>query len=253
LTDALGHRCKIAIVVPSVNTIVQPECDGLRPDGVTNHIARIPTPNRVLKNDGDFRAHVEGMRAGIFQAVDDALSVEPDFLVMGLSLEAFWDGYEGSYALLDRIADQAGLPATMGSSGIDAALKAYGGTRAGGIRTVGIVTPHRPEGDDKVRHWFEEAGYTVAALHSFNCQTPIGIAHVSPADMQQAFDKIDSPSVDALIQVGTNLSGVAVAAREEVQRRKPVIAINTATYWHALRSAGINDQIAGFGQLLADH
>lgn len=225
----------------------------MRPDGVTNHIARIPTPNRVLKSDGDFRAHVEGMRAGIFQAVDDALSVEPDFLVMGLSLEAFWDGYDGSYALLDRIANQAGIPSTMGSSGIDAAVKAYGSATPGGIKTVGIVTPHRPEGDAKVRAWFEEAGYTVAALHSFNCKTPIGIAHVSPADMQQALDTVDSAGVDALIQVGTNLSGVAVAVREEAQRGKPVIAINAATYWHALRSAGINDRIDGFGRLLAEH
>lgn len=253
MTDALGYRCKIALVVPSVNTIVQPECDALRPDGVTNHVARIPTPNRVLKNDGDFRAHVEGMRAGILQAVDDALSVEPDFLVMGLSLEAFWDGYDGSYALLDRIADRAGIPSTMGSSGIDAALKAYGRNIPGGIKTVGIVTPHRPEGDAKVRGWFEEAGYAVAALHSFNCQTPIGIAHVSPAEMAQAFDSVDGPAVDALVQVGTNLSGVAIAAREETRRRKPVIAINAATYWHALRSAGIPDRVDGAGQLLAEH
>jgi maleate isomerase len=30
-----------------------------------------------------------------------------------------------------------------------------------------------------------------------------------------------------------------------------VIAVNTATYWHALRRNGINDQADGFGQLLA--
>ena len=34
---------------------------------------------------------------------------------------------------------------------------------------------------------------------------------------------------------------------------KPVIAINTATYWHALRSHGIRDQMDGFGALLADY
>jgi maleate cis-trans isomerase len=30
---------------------------------------------------------------------------------------------------------------------------------------------------------------------------------------------------------------------------KPVIAINTATYWHALRAQGINDKVAGFGHI----
>jgi len=32
-----------------------------------------------------------------------------------------------------------------------------------------------------------------------------------------------------------------------------VLAINTAIYWHALRSAGIMDQQAGFGSLLEKH
>jgi maleate isomerase len=34
---------------------------------------------------------------------------------------------------------------------------------------------------------------------------------------------------------------------------KPVIAINTATYWHALRACGITDRRAGFGSLLEQH
>jgi maleate isomerase len=35
--------------------------------------------------------------------------------------------------------------------------------------------------------------------------------------------------------------------------RRPVVAINTAIYWHALRHAGISDRIEGFGALLAKH
>jgi maleate isomerase len=31
-----------------------------------------------------------------------------------------------------------------------------------------------------------------------------------------------------------------------------VIAINTATYWHALRHSGIDDRVDGFGRLLAE-
>ena len=31
-----------------------------------------------------------------------------------------------------------------------------------------------------------------------------------------------------------------------------LLAINTATYWHALRANGINDRIMGFGRLLEE-
>ena len=41
-----------------------------------------------------------------------------------------------------------------------------------------------------------------------------------------------------------------LAAAAERWLGKPVIAINTATYWHALRANGIQDRIAGFGALL---
>ncbi len=58
--------------------------------------------------------------------------------------------------------------------------------------------------------------------------------------------------VDAIVQVGTNLSMVRLAAAAELWLGKPVIAINTATYWHALRANGIADKIAGFGRLLEE-
>jgi maleate isomerase len=45
---------------------------------------------------------------------------------------------------------------------------------------------------------------------------------------------------------------VRLAAAAELWLAKPVIAINTATYWHALRANGIRDQKAGFGRLLEE-
>jgi len=59
--------------------------------------------------------------------------------------------------------------------------------------------------------------------------------------------------VDAIVQVGTNLSMIRLAAAAELFLGKPVIAINTATYWHALRTCGITDRRAGFGSLLEHH
>ena len=62
----------------------------------------------------------------------------------------------------------------------------------------------------------------------------------------------DAGDVDAIIQVGTNLSMVRLAAAAEMWLGKPVIAINTATYWHALRQNGILDKIPGLGRLLEE-
>ena len=63
---------------------------------------------------------------------------------------------------------------------------------------------------------------------------------------------LDGDDVDAIIQVGTNVSNIRLAAAAELWLGKPVIAINTATYWHALRANGITDRRPGFGRLMAE-
>jgi maleate isomerase len=44
-----------------------------------------------------------------------------------------------------------------------------------------------------------------------------------------------------------------VAGIAEFWLDKPVIAINTATYWYALRQNGIEDKVQGFGSLLSHY
>ncbi|MBV8841069.1 MAG: arylmalonate decarboxylase, partial [Alphaproteobacteria bacterium] len=81
-----------------------------------------------------------------------------------------------------------------------------------------------------------------------------GIAEVPPEVLRERLIELNGSGndVDALVQVGTNLSMVRLAAAAELWLGKPVIAINTATYWHALRQNKIDDKIAGLGRLLEE-
>ena len=72
-----------------------------------------------------------------------------------------------------------------------------------------------------------------------------GIAEITTAQCVAALKQIDGDDVDAIIQVGTNLSMVGLAAAAEMWLGKPVIAINTATYWHALRTRGFGEKFGG--------
>ena len=59
MTDSIGWRQKLAVLIPSTNTSVQPEFDAMRPSGVSNHISRIQIPNIALNNDDDFNKLIE--------------------------------------------------------------------------------------------------------------------------------------------------------------------------------------------------
>ena len=98
----------------------------------------------------------------------------------------------------------------------------------------------------------EEAGFRIAKLIGLKCESPLAIARVSAEQLGNTLRELDGPDVDAIVQVGTNLSGVRVAANAEFWLKKPVLAINTVTYWDALRRCGIEDRIYGFGRILEE-
>ncbi len=251
MTDSLGYRMKFAVVAPSTNTSVEPEYAAMRPRGVTNHFSRIPIPDTMVTDDASFMVMLQSIRDATFDAVDVSRSMDPGCIVMGMSAETFWDGAEGADRLHKKMVERAGgLPVIMGSTAVDAAIKASAKTH-GEIRKIGIITPYMPVGDANVRKFFEDQGYEVVNLVGLKSPSPMMIAHETRQTLKRAAIEV-SEGVDAVIQAGTNLAFAEVAAIAEFWLEKPVIAINTATYWHALRSMGINDQRDGFGHLLAN-
>jgi maleate isomerase len=246
--DALGWRKTFGVVAPSTNTSVQPEYDDMRPRGVTNHFARIDIPNDPVNSDADFDQLMKNIRGSLEQAIARVITCEPDAIIMGMSSETFWDGLEGSKRLQERVEKISGRSVVMGSDACQAALRKYGD-----IKRLGIITPYFPIGDNQVRRFFTDCGFEVVNLLGLKCSSPVNIARVTSDELRDAFNAVDDPSIDALVQVGTNLACAKVAAYGEFWLNKPVLAINTATYWYALRTNGITDEVDGFGSLLLNH
>jgi maleate isomerase len=248
VTDSLGYRKKFGVIAPSTNTSVQPEFDAMRPVGVTNHFSRIVIPDNKVANDDDFNKLMDDIRATMMDAVDSVMSSKPDYLVMGMSAETFWDGLDGSVELQKRVEDRSGVKVAMGSDACQAALKVLGN-----IKRIAVITPYMPVGDKQVYRFFSDCGFDVATVKGLKCKSPVLIAHESEQTLRDAIIEVNDDSIDAIVQVGTNLAMARVAGIAEFWLDKPVVAINTATYWWALRQNGIDDKVQGFGALLTKH
>ena len=135
----------------------------------------------------------------------------------------------------------------MGSDACQAALRCYGD-----IKRIGVLTPYWPVADDNVKLFLEECGFEVVVINGFCCDSPTAIAKVTEKQMLDGLLELNKHNVEALVQVGTNLAMARLAAEAEKWLKKPVIAINTATYWYAMRANGMRDQIDGFGSLMTD-
>nr|MDJ0907522.1 hypothetical protein [Woeseiaceae bacterium] len=137
---------------------------------------------------------------------------------------------------------------SIGSESIAAALDAYGG-----IRRIAVLSPYFPVANTEVKRFLSDYGYETVRDECLRCPSWTAIAEIDEATLKGVLERIDGDDVDAIVQVGTNLSMLRLAAQTEARLAKPVIAVNAATYWHALRANGIDDKVTGFGRLLEEH
>ena len=247
MSDVLGYRAKFGVLGPSTNTVVQPEFDDMRPAGVTNHYSRIIVDNPQAISDETFLAGTLEIDRCTADAVRGVMTCAPDYLVMGMSAVTFYGGAEGCRQWKAKIEDIAGVKASLGSESLAASFEAIGG-----IKKYAMLSPYFPVANTEVKNFLSDYGFTAVRDEALRCNSWTNIAEQQPKRLREVVAKLDGDDADAIVQVGTNLPMAKLAASLERELCKPVIAINTATYWHALRANGLDDKIDGFGRLLRE-
>ena len=243
----IGSRARIGVVLPSTNIAVEHDCQRLIPPGVTWHFARFFVGQPDLSSDNMFLAFIEEIRKTIPDAVRDIMTCEPSYIMMGMSAETFWGGLEGNVEFEAKLREGLGpdIGLTSGAAALKAAIDCFGAKR------VAALTPYQPVGDAQVRRFLEESGYEVTKVVGLKCDSATSIAHTPPSEVIDAvLNQLDGDDVDIIVQAGTNLSTLGIFPTLEKQLRKPLIPINVATIWHALRAQGVDDKFFGSGWLM---
>lgn len=243
----IGARGRVGVIIPSTNIGVEYDCQRILPPGITWHFARFFVSQPDLSSDNMFLAFIDAIRETIPHAMRDIMTCEPSYIMMGMSAETFWGGLEGNAEFEARLRDIVGpdIGVTSGAAALTAALDAFG------AKTVAAITPYQSVGDVQVQRFLEESGYNVTKVVGLKCDSATSIAHTPPHEViDTILRQLDGQDVDAIVQAGTNLSGIDIFPTLEKQLGKPVIPINVATIWHALRAQGVDDKVYGRGWLM---
>lgn len=252
MVDTFGYRAKLGVITPSTNTIVQPDYDDRRPVGVTNHISRMHIPDEPVKSDADFNELIRRIDVALEGALERVLTCKPDHIVLGISAESIWGGgLKPAEDIVRRIRALAGpdMKVTQAAYAFPAALQALGVMPGA---TIGLVTPYFPVAAKHLKEYVEAIGYRLGKSVHLSCGGPVVIGHVDEPTLRRAVKEVDGPEAEAIIQFGANLPFSRVAIEAEAWLGKPVLAVNPTTYWHALRTHGIDDRKQGFGRLFAE-
>jgi maleate isomerase len=195
------------------------------------------------------------LRQTIGASIASLMTCKPDHVMMGMSAETFWGGIKGNDGFVDRIQEAVGHDTglTTGANAVISALEALG-VPGDANKNIAVITPYQPIGDKNVRLFFEDSGYNVRHVLGLRCENAHdAIALLPEHQIMDAVRQVDGDDIDAIIQVGTNLSTASIFPVIEKWLARPVLPINVATVWHALRSCGVMDQYDHLGRLFEEH
>jgi maleate isomerase len=237
-----GARGRIGLLVPSVNTVVEPEFGRLVPEGVGVFAARMRNGIGTLD-----AADLTAMCRHAERAADELGSARCGVLAFACTSGSFLEGESWETDLRARLEQVGQCPVVTTAGAVAAAL-----ARAG-IRRVAVATPYPEELDLRERAFLEQKGFEVPVLRGMRIQDSFEIGLVAREEVlsfaRAAWAAADGRA-DGLFLSCTNLPTLDVLAQLERECLCPVISSNAATAWAALNALHVADARVGFGSLL---
>ena len=236
-----GYRGKIGLIVPSTNTVNEPEFYLMAPHGVSIHTARIKLLGKATTES------YLAMGAETERAASELGTAEVDVVAWGCTSGSVIIPRSQLEASMTK---ESGAPSLTTFGSVLAALKAMGAKR------IALGTPYVDFVNEEEVKLLEESGFEVVAWYGLRLgdtqEERRGIGRVPPESLFRFVRYIDRPEADVVFLSCTNLATVEMIAALEDEVGKPVITSNQATFWNAIRTMGLRDRIEGFGSLLSD-
>jgi maleate isomerase len=118
-----------------------------------------------------------------------------------------------------------------------------------GAKRVSFLAPYTVEVTSYMRDAFQDKGFEIPYVTTFGLETDAEICQVSHDDILATAREQSLQGVDALFISCTGLRVVGLIEQIEKTLGLPVITSNQAMAWHALRLAGYDRNLTGFGRL----
>ena len=238
----VSSRARLGVILPSVNTVVEPWFSAICPPGVTLHAARMfldndLTPEALVRMDRD-----EGLRG-----LKQIMSCRPASVAYCCTASSIVQGLEYDGRLNHELHQAAGVPAFTATRGIIDALHAVG------ARRIAVCSPYTKAIDDAEHEFFSAAGFEILGSAHLGIADAFALADPAAEEILALAQRAWRADADATLITCLNLNSQQVIDELERHTGKPVITSTQATLWKLLRAAGVADRISGYGTLLTEH
>lgn len=234
--DGRHHRAKIGYVLLATEQTIEDDVATINIPGVGSHFARLPSPDSItVANLFALGDHLAPTAATL---LPDGSS---DVITYGCTSGSLIVGEERVFAEINK-----GAPNAKATSIITAVKRAL---KIVGAENIVVATPYLDEINADEADYMEASGFKVLDIQGLNIEKDSDMVRVTPDFIASFAASIDRPDADAIFISCGALRSLDIVDQLEQHVQKPVICSNQAMIWDALRLAGINDQIEGFGDL----
>lgn len=243
----IGWRAKIGLLVPNVNTVLEPEmvklCLGLIDQGLAIYSTRLYFPSEDI-SEGQQEEGLELLAEQIEKGATELEAAKVHVILYGCTSGSFFKGADWDKEIISRIERVCKVSAVTPASAALEALKTLG------VKKVSVATPYSEAMDKKLKEYLEYHGFKVIDIDGLRCTNVHGLAQFSKSVVYKLVQGVNAPDAECIFIPCTNFPTVDIIQVLEKDLGKPVITANQALLWHALRKLGVHDSISGYGQLL---
>src|SRR5215469_11755465 len=240
--DGHGWRARLGVLTHDDSAISESELWTMAPDGVSLHTSR------VFFTDLATFAHPPGPE----KATELLARLPLQAIIYAWTVGSYLLGTAGELELVSRVEQHSnGIPVLMSAPAATAGFRALEAER--------IALVHAPfftdDFDQKGVAYFREHGFDV--VHVSHMMPPADIPHpntgsvASPAQIYEWVRSHVPSSAQAVFLGGNALRAIGVIDALEEDLGRPLLSANQASLWYALRVAGAQVRVDGYGQLFA--
>jgi maleate isomerase len=232
-----GSRLRAGVLVPSGNSVAEPEIRAMLPPEVSMLVTRL-----ALR--GSSKPELMRMLDRLESASELLADAKVDVIVFHCTaVSTFAPELAGD--IRERIQSASGTKCFTTADAIIEALHCLNATR------LSLLTPYIDEVHEREIAFLEANGFRVDGSANLGINTNTEMAELSPeAILQWAANRV-SPRADACLMSCTAIKSAPVIYPLEQASGLPVLTSNQCMVWHLLQSNGINRGVGRYGRLFS--
>lgn len=220
----LRPRKRIALLLPSSNTVMEADFWSRLPENITLHVARMYFTEATLL--AERRMIINYMPI----AVKNLKTLHPDLVIFGCTSGAMLYKHLYGLNLEDKLSKEFGCPVLTVPSAIREGLKDLG------VKRIAVFTPYVKEINEMVFKDLVAQGYMVSGINGMGVEDNLSMGMIEPEQILEfIIESIDHLEYEAVFLSCTNFRSYDVRDKLEKIIKKPVFVSNQAVFEKALK------------------